>query len=105
MSTLAADTVRGKESFTLEYDRSWLAHTHVLSLDPALALYGGPQYSPHDKPNFGVFLDSSPDRWGRLIMEQREAREARREKREPRTLRESDYLLGVHDAHRMGALC
>src|SRR5204862_6981450 len=51
-----------------------------------------------------VFLDSSPDRWGRLLMNRREAQLAREEKREQRKLLESDYLLGVYDNHRMGAL-
>jgi len=54
--------------------------------------------------NFGVFLDSSPDRWGRLLMRRREAAIARAEGRNANTLRESDYLLGVFDGHRMGAL-
>ena len=37
-------------------------------------------------------------------MKRREAAMARSEKRPERTLRESDYLLGVFDGHRMGAV-
>ncbi|MEI6387683.1 MAG: type II toxin-antitoxin system HipA family toxin, partial [Spirochaetota bacterium] len=73
-------------------------------LDPALSLYRGPQYAGSDRPNFGLFLDSSPDRWGRALMLRREAILARREGRAPRRLGESDFLLGVHDQNRMGAL-
>jgi serine/threonine-protein kinase HipA len=75
-----------------------------LILDPDLGLYSGPQYSRDDKPNFGLFLDSSPDRWGRMLMERREALVTRQEGQRPRTLMESDYLLGVFDRYRMGGL-
>lgn len=49
-------------------------------------------------------MDSSPDRWGRTLMDRREAILARKEDRKPKKLVEEDYLLGVYDAHRMGAL-
>ena len=104
MGALSANTVRGKESFAFEYQHEWLEKSQQLELDPHLGHYGGSQYAPHDRPNFGIFLDSSPDRWGRLIMDRREAQEARQADRAPRKLLESDYLLGVHDAHRTGAL-
>jgi serine/threonine-protein kinase HipA len=69
-----------------------------------LQLFSGSQYAKDEKQNFGVFLDSSPDRWGRILMKRREAAMARSEKRTDRTLRESDYLLGVFDGHRMGGI-
>ncbi len=37
-------------------------------------------------------------------MKRREAIHARQEQRRPRVLSEIDYLLGVHDLHRAGAL-
>lgn len=49
-------------------------------------------------------MDSSPDRWGRTLMDRREAILARKEKRKARKLFEEDYLLGVYDAYRMGGL-
>ena len=104
MGTLCATPARGKEIFSFEYDRDWLRHGPAQMLDPALTLYQGPQYAAAGKENFGLFLDSSPDRWGRRLMQRREAQIAREEKREPRPLRESDYLLGVYDGHRMGGL-
>ena len=54
--------------------------------------------------NFGLFLDSSPDRWGRFLMQRREAVLAKGVGRTRRTLTASDYLLGVYDEYRMGAL-
>ncbi len=97
--------VRGKEQFAFEYDHSWLVSDFAnYLLDPDLLLYNGRQYVPMDKALFGVFADSCPDRWGRLLMKRREAVQARKEARKPKALWESDYLLGVYDKSRMGAL-
>jgi serine/threonine-protein kinase HipA len=76
----------------------------ILFLDPHLGFYKGKQYLPEEKNNFGIFLDSSPDRWGRLLMRRREAWQAKEERRDERTLFESDFLLGVFDGHRMGGV-
>lgn len=103
MGTLYASLSRGKEIFSFEYDGAWLK-SYAQVLDPNLGLYAGPQYLRDDHANFGLFLDSSPDRWGRLLMQRREAQLAREVKRAVRMLIESDYLLGVFDGHRMGAL-
>ena len=104
MGVLSATPGRGSETFSFEYDKAWLKAGPSQTLDPGLVLYQGPQYAASEGKNFGLFLDSSPDRWGRHLMQRREAQIAREEKREPRGLRESDYLLGVCDGHRMGAL-
>ena len=104
LGVLHADLVRGKEVFSFEYNAGWLESGRAQSLDPDLQLYSGPQYLPQEKSNFGIFLDSSPDRWGRTLMDRREALLARIEERKPRPLFETDYLLGVFDGHRMGAL-
>jgi serine/threonine-protein kinase HipA len=101
---LCATPSRGKEIFSFEYSTDWLQHPHSHALDPALQLFHGTHYAPTRQENFGVFLDSSPDRWGRFLMKRREAQLAREEKRDERNLLESDYLLGVYDQHRMGAL-
>jgi serine/threonine-protein kinase HipA len=95
---------RGKEIFSFEYNHEWLKNNQSHTLDPFLQLFPGPQYAPQGQENFGVFLDSSPDRWGRFLMNRREAQLAREEGRKARKLLESDYLLGVYDEHRMGAL-
>ncbi len=99
---LSADVGRGAEIFSFAYDKNWIAKNSWHELDPDLQLYAGPQHT--QKSNFGVFLDSCPDRWGRVLMDRREAILARQEKRAEKKLFESDYLLGVFDAHRMGAI-
>lgn len=104
MGTLFAALSRGKEVFSFEYDPTWLKSPYAQSLDPDLGLFSGPQYARDGHDNFGLFLDSSPDRWGRVLMQRREAQQAQAEERDIRTLMESDYLLGVYDGHRMGAL-
>src|SRR5205823_3683072 len=104
MGTLHAAAARGKETFSFEYDGAWIDEGHALPLDPSLRLDRGIQYVAEGRENFGVFLDSSPDRWGRVLMQRREAQRAREAGRAPRRLAELDYLLGVFDGHRMGAL-
>ena len=104
MGNLTVTPARGKEVFAFEYEKTWLTSPSRQQLDPSMALYGGPQYPARNRENFGVFLDSSPDRWGRVLMRRREAQLARAEGRTERRLLESDYLLGVYDGHRMGAL-
>jgi serine/threonine-protein kinase HipA len=104
MGVLKADFTRGKEIFSFSYSENWLKSSYSQILDPELQLFTGSQYAKDEKQNFGVFLDSSPDRWGRVLMKRREAAMARSEKRPEKTLRESDYLLGVFDGHRMGAI-
>jgi serine/threonine-protein kinase HipA len=104
MGVLKAEFTRGKEIFSFSYSENWVKTRYSQILDPELQLYSGSQYAKEEKQNFGVFLDSSPDRWGRILMKRREAAMARSEKRPEKTLRESDYLLGVFDGHRMGAL-
>ncbi|MBY0371957.1 HipA domain-containing protein [bacterium] len=104
LGTLFATPSRGKEIFSFEYDDNWLKQGFAQRLDPSLGLYGGRQYAPEGQSNFGAFLDSSPDRWGRLLMRRREAQLARVQSRPEQALWESDYLLGVYDGHRPGAL-
>lgn len=104
MGILYVTLSRGKEIFSFEYDSTWLDSKESYLLDPALQLYQGLQYAPLGQENFGIFLDSAPDRWGRFLMNRREAQLAREERRKERKLLESDYLLGVYDKHRLGAL-
>jgi serine/threonine-protein kinase HipA len=97
----------GREVFEFEFDRVALAHPTLVQivLDPRLGPFEGRQHPPGGNETFGVFADASPDRWGRLLMRRRFERE-QRGGRAPKNARlhESDYLLGVHDAFRAGAL-
>jgi len=105
MGTLSATHLRGEEIFSFEYNNDWLKSKYVQLLDPDLQFYSGLQYlGDETKSNFGMFLDSSPDRWGRILMRRREAALARQEQRSPINLYETDYLLGVFDGNRMGGL-
>src|ERR1700722_6371508 len=92
------------EIFSFEYVGAWLEQPEVFAFDPDLALAAGHQYPAANRKNFGIFLDSSPDRWGRVLMQRRENTRARTEKRKPRALTQWDFLLGVHDQTRLGAL-
>ena len=101
---LYVHTSRGRELFSFEYSSDWIRKVDVsFVFDPDLHLYEGRQYTP-DKPLFGVFSDSCPDRWGRLLMKRKEEILARKENRKPEVLSESDFLLGVFDETRSGAL-
>ncbi|OPZ16573.1 MAG: putative DNA-binding transcriptional regulator [Bacteroidetes bacterium ADurb.BinA245] len=104
MGVLSVSPAKGKESFSFEYADAWLKSGFSQMIDPDLQLYSGAYYPRDDKPNFGVFLDSCPDRWGRVLMQRREAAIAKQEDRAAKKLLESDFLLGVYDTHRMGAL-
>ena len=105
LGELFVSSTRGKETFSFEYDKDWLHRKEAnYILDPDLQLCIGRQYLPYNKPIFGMFSDSCPDRWGRFLMQRREAIIARKEERKPKALTESDYLLGVYDETRMGGL-
>jgi serine/threonine-protein kinase HipA len=104
VGTLRSSYARGKEIFSFEYNAQWIQSDFAQEIDPDLGHYAGHQYLRDEKSNFGVFLDSSPDRWGRVLMDRRESILARMENRPRRNLNESDYLMGVYDEHRMGAL-
>ena len=104
MGTLSVSPIRGKEIFSFEYCAEWLNDKFGTILDPDLHFFPGTQYLTDSKSNFGMFLDSSPDRWGRMLMRRREAVLARQESRLENQLYESDYLLGVFDKQRVGAI-
>ena len=104
MGSLRRQVGRGGEVFSFEYDRDWLKTSDAFSFDPDLALVQGSQYPAASRANFGIFLDSAPDRWGRVLMQRRESLRARREGRAARSLLDWDFLLGVHDETRLGAL-
>ncbi len=95
---------RGVEATSFEYHPDWLRDPECFSLEPALTLNRG-AFAPADGlPIFGSIGDSAPDTWGRRLMQRAERRRAEREGRRVRTLMEADYLLGVSDVSRLGAL-
>ena len=105
MGTIYVDGSTGKEVFSFEYDSGWLEKNKtIIPLDPELKPYAGRQYVNGQNNMFGVFTDSCPDRWGRLLIQKKENLQAKKEKRRARKLRDIDFLLGVYDETRMGAL-
>ncbi len=102
---LYVDVSRGTEHHSFEFEKEWLkGHHRSFVLDPDLLPIQGRQYPSGQKATFGIFSDASPDRWGRVLMDRRERFVADREKRKPRRLNAGDYLLGVYDETRMGAI-
>ena len=91
---------RGRLSTTFLYDVAYLAGGGM-SIDPALPLVSGAQYQAG---LVRAFADSAPDRWGRNLIEKSERMRARTEHRAPRYLDDLDFLLGVSDDTRQGAL-
>lgn len=103
IGVLSAQQAKGRKAFSFEYDKEWIASKEQLLLDPDISWYSGTQY-PNGKENFGVFMDSMPDTWGRKLMTRRAAQQAREHGTPTRTLYDIDFLLGVYDESRMGAL-
>ena len=103
MGILSAHFGKGRKAFSFEYDTTWLRSDDKRLIDPDISFFSGPQYS-NSNANFGIFLDSMPDTWGRTLMKRKEAQAARANKTSVRALYDIDFLLGVYDKSRMGAL-
>lgn len=95
---------RGRETATFRYDDAWIASADSFALEPALSVSRAPHYAGEDRRMFGALGDSAPDRWGQTLLRRAERRQAKAQNRAPRALREVDFLLGVTDSVRQGAL-
>lgn len=104
LGRLFASASRGRETATFIYDPAWIEAEDHFALEPALALSRGPHYTAPGRTLFGALGDSAPDRWGQTLLRRDERRRAKAEGRTPRTLRDIDFLLGVTDSIRQGAL-
>ena len=108
MGRLYISNLRGKEIHAFEYDEKWLSDKkNNIFIDPNINFFAGRQWlsdMSNENNIFGVFEDSAPDRWGRLLLNRREELRAKNENRNARSLMSSDYLLGVSDFTRMGAI-
>lgn len=102
--TLRRHARRGGEATSFQYDAAWLTDQTRFSLEPALSLHRGSFAPPAGQRIFGSIGDSAPDTWGRRLMQRAERRQAALEGRAVNTLMEADYLLGVADISRLGAL-
>lgn len=103
IGVLSAQQAKGKKAFSFEYDVDWIRSREQQLLDPDIAWFTGPQY-PKGKESFGIFMDSMPDTWGRTLMKRRAAQLAKEAGTPMQVLYDIDFLLGVYDETRMGAL-
>jgi len=84
---------RGSLTSTFAYSHEYLQSPLSCAIDPELPLQSGNWPLAHELP--GALMDSTPDRWGRNLIN----------KRYPgQRLNNLDYLLGVSDITRQGAL-
>jgi serine/threonine-protein kinase HipA len=104
VGTLRRHARRGTEALSFEYHAAWLGDAEHFSLEPAVPLGRGAFAPAAGAPILASIGDSAPDTWGRRLMQRAERRRAEREHRAVRTLQELDYLLGVSDVSRLGAL-
>ena len=104
VGTFHRNARQGGEAVSFEYHSEWLEDAARFSLEPALVLGRGAFVPAAGHSIFGSIGDSAPDSWGRRLMQRAERRRAEREGRAPRALQELDYLLGVSDVSRTGAL-
>jgi serine/threonine-protein kinase HipA len=88
-----ANRRRGRLATTFAYDYDYLAKRSSFPIDPKLPLQAGNWPATHELP--GSFMDSTPDRWGRNLINRRYP---------GRHLDNLDYLLGTSDITRQGAL-
>lgn len=100
---LTREQIRGNESYTFSFEKTWLNENIRLKLSADLNNYPGIQHAAQNEL-FGCFSDSLPDRWGRTLMKRKEQIQATLEKRPVRELTSFDFLSGIDDYSRMGAL-
>jgi serine/threonine-protein kinase HipA len=91
-------------SATFEYLPEYLSRSDSYELDPALGNHTGQQQTPEGRALFGAFSDAAPDGWGRRLIRRNEIHRARERGAAERNIAEIDYLLGVRDDLRQGAL-
>ena len=98
---------RTGELFDFTFEAGALSDTTLAghSLDPDIKLFAGPQFPKSGRTRFGLIKDSSPDSWGETLIRRRFERDKRAGLvAQDARLGQSDYLLGVHDSFRSGAL-
>ncbi len=92
---------RGILSTTFEYSASYLARPDAFAQGPDLPLRDG---KIHVSGLPGAMADTSPDQWGRMLITKGIEQEARDAHQTPPLVTDVDFLLGVRDETRQGAL-
>ncbi len=95
---------RGRERVSFQYADDWIADPDAFPISPEYPLTAGAFVPPAGHDILAPLGDSAPDRWGRTVMRRYEGRAARAESRRAKVFQEMDYLLGVNDKTRLGAL-
>jgi serine/threonine-protein kinase HipA len=95
---------RGGQSASFRYADSYLTAPTCYPLDPMLPVEAGVFHTPPGLAMFSAFADSAPDRWGENLMRRQERERAQAADATPRTLGQADFLLGVRDDTRQGAI-
>jgi serine/threonine-protein kinase HipA len=95
---------RRGESATFAYSPEYLKRDDSYELDPLLPKNTGQQQTPEGRALFGALSDAAPDGWGRRLIRRREIHHAEEHKTAERDIAEIEYLLGVRDGLRQGAL-
>ncbi len=105
-----------RQSSTFQYGQDWLADPDHFEISPDLPLLAERQFrkgqSRHDSVFHFALADTEPDGWGCRVIARDHAKRRRsasskgsaRESAVLRPLNELDYLLGVDDVSRVGAL-
>lgn len=103
----------GREYSTFAYVSSWLADANRFAISPDLSLVEGHQFrkapSKEDSVFHFAFADTEPDGWGCRVIardhaKRRKAAQAAGRSTLSAALTEMDYLLGVDDMSRIGAI-
>lgn len=95
---------RGRERVSFQYADDWIADPDAFPISPEYPLTAGAFIPPTGHDILAPLSDSAPDRWGRTVMRRYEGHAARAEGRRAKVFQEMDYLLGVNDQTRLGAL-
>jgi serine/threonine-protein kinase HipA len=111
LSTVGTDVLVGRAFFannrrgvstTFRYDDAYLTRRAAYALDPGLPLFQGTHAVADGLPY--SFTDCAPDRWGRNLVKKRLQALDVAEGRTRREVTDIDFLLGVTDLTRQGAL-
>ena len=92
----------GRETSSFVYDPTWIRRRGAFAFAPSLSLTPGPH--PSAKGILSAFTDPTPDAWGRKLMLRQERARAKTAGTAPRSLFDIDFLAGVDDRTRLGAL-
>ena len=105
VGTVYTTTRRSAFTTSFSYAPEYLGREGSYSIDPAFPITDGTATRSLARTGLpGAFSDAVPERWGRNLISKRIRAEASEAGRTPPAVTEVDYLLGVSDETRQGAL-